>query len=283
MPTTEEQINIFQDTISWLRSDHTLAEAVQRASGQSVVYYEGRTPPLPALDTEPHEDIKVHVTKERSFEAAIRLHRGNPDTKIAVHNFASATNPGGGVTRGARAQEECLCRCSTLYPVLAQPRLMKEFYQFHRDQHDVRYTDRCIYSPGIYIIKSDTAAPMRLPKEEWVEVDIITAAAPNLRPRPYNMMNPGSGAAISVSDEDLLKIHINRARHMLSVAAINKAEILVLGAFGCGAFQNNPNIVARAYQTILSEFKGRFKEIVFAVYCSPKDMRNYEEFSSILG
>lgn len=283
MPTRLEQIEYFQDTILWLRGDPTLAAAVQRASGQSVVYYEGQTPPLPSIDAETPEELEVYVTKERSFEAAIRLHRENPKAKIAVHNFASATNPGGGVTRGAQAQEECLCRCSTLYPVLAQPRLMREFYQFHRDQHDVRYTDRCIYSPGIYIIKSDTAAPKRLPKEEWVDVDVITVAAPNLRPKPYNPMNPGSGTPISISDDDLLQLHIKRAQHMLSVAALNKAEILVLGAFGCGAFQNNPNVVARAYQSVLSEFKSRFKKITFAVYCSPSDTRNYEEFSSILG
>lgn len=283
MPTRAELVENFRDTILWLRGDHTLAAAVQHASGQSVVYYEGRTPPLPDMDIEISEGPEVYVTKERSFEAAIRLHKENPGAKIAVHNFASATNPGGGVTRGARAQEECLCRCSTLYPVLAQPRLMRDFYQFHRDQHDVRYTDRCIYSPGIYIIKSDTEAPERLPEAEWVEVDIITVAAPNLRSKPYNPMNPGSGTPISVSDDDLLHLHIQRARHMLSVAALNKAEILVLGAFGCGAFQNNPNVVARAYQSVLSEFKGRFKKITFAVYCSPRDTRNYEEFSSILG
>lgn len=283
MPTRAEQIEIFQDTISWLRGNHTLAAAVQRSSGLSVVYAEGQTPSLPAMDAETSEGPEIHVTKERSFEAAIRLNRENPGAKIAVHNFASATNPGGGVTAGSRAQEECLCRCSTLYPVLAQPRLMREYYQFHRDQHDVRYTDRCIYSPGIYIVKSDTAFPERLPKEEWVEVDVITCAAPNLRPRPNNPMNPGIGTPISLSDKELLEIHIKRARHMLSVAAINKAEILVLGAFGCGAFQNSPKVVARAYQSVLPEFKGRFKEIVFGVYCSPKDTINYEAFISILG
>lgn len=63
------------------------------------------------------------VTKSKTFEAAMRLRKERPDAKIAVLNFASATNPGGGVKSGSSAQEESLCRCSTLYPTLNQRKL----------------------------------------------------------------------------------------------------------------------------------------------------------------
>lgn len=57
----------------------------------------------------------------------------------------------------------------------------------------------------------------------------------------------------------------------------------ILGAFGCGAFENNPDVVARAYKVALNEFPKVFKKITFAVYCSPKDSRNYEAFHNVLG
>lgn len=70
---------------------------------------------------------------------------------------------------------------------------------------------------------------------------------------------------------------------MLTIAAAHGVDILVLGAFGCGAFQNEPEAVANAYREILPEFEGYFSQIVFAVYCAPWDSRNYDVFLQILG
>ena len=84
-------------------------------------------------------------------------------------------------------------------------------------------------------------------------------------------------------DAELFGYHVKRAIHMFTCAAAKGADVLVLGAFGCGAFQNNPEVVARAYRTAISEFPKVFKKIEFAVYCSPRDMRNYQVFEKILG
>ena len=70
---------------------------------------------------------------------------------------------------------------------------------------------------------------------------------------------------------------------MFSAAAQNGADILVLGAFGCGVFQNNPEVVARAYKETIATFPARFEKIEFAVYCTPSDTRNFEVFRRVLG
>lgn len=280
MGSREELIEVFEDTQRWYKEDAELAAAVKDSIAGTVVYDADNYPTLPK--SAQAQKMNVCVTKSRTFEAAMRLRKKYPDKRIAVHNFASATNPGGGVTRGSRAQEECLCRCSTLYPTLTTPDLWEKYYRFHRNRHDVRYTDTCIYTPGVWIIKTDENAPQRMQKQDWCKVDVMTCAAPNLRANPYNVMNPGSGEAVQLTDEELLKLHQKRARHMLSVAAANGAEVLVLGAFGCGAFQNKPEVVAEAYQEVLKEFAGRFAEVEFAVYCTPRDQKNYEAFRRII-
>lgn len=279
MNNRDELITIFEDTRTWYEENEALRSAVQTSIVGTKVYKAAEYPQLPAPKGTP---AVVRVSRNRSFEAAMRLAGEYPESRIAVHNFASATNPGGGVTRGSRAQEECLCRCSTLYPVLNTPELWNRFYKFHRMRQDMRYTDTCVYSPGIKIVKTDTDKPQRMKQEDWVDVDVITCAAPNLRERPYNTMNPGQGKTVKVSDSELLELHKKRAAHLLCAAAANGAEVVVLGAFGCGAFQNKPEIVAQAYRSVLEEYKDYFRVIEFAVYCTPRDSANYDAFRRIL-
>ncbi|MCR5718526.1 MAG: TIGR02452 family protein [Oscillospiraceae bacterium] len=280
MTNRDELVQIFKDTIDMIETTPALMDAVRSSRSGTKIFHEDVSPILPRNYVSRNS---VTVTRSRSFEAAMQLHREFPDERIAVHNFASATNPGGGVERGASAQEECLCRCSTLFPVLKSNRLFSEYYSFHKERHDARYTDACIWSPDIYIIKSDNQSPKRLPESEWCKVDVLTCAAPNLRNKPNNRMNPGTADAVRISDAELLELHLNRARHMLTIAAAQGDTVLVLGAFGCGAFRNPPAVVAKAYKQVLPEFDSYFKRVEFAVYCPPEHPENYKAFQKILG
>ena len=193
MNRKEQNIAIFEDTMDWIEREPALSGAVQNSIAHTVLYPAQQMPDLPEISS--RNKTKVTVTPQRTFEAAQDLLIRYPGNRAAVLNFASATNPGGGVTRGSSAQEEALCRCSTLYPCLTTPELDKGYYQYHRKQQDVRYTDACIYVPDIKIIKTDTDSPKRLPETRWQAVDVICCAAPNLREKPYNKMNPGQGKA----------------------------------------------------------------------------------------
>lgn len=69
---------------------------------------------------------------------------------------------------------------------------------------------------------------------------------------------------------------------MLTVAASQDADVLVLGAFGCGAFRNSPEVVARAYKTALEQFPKVFKKIEFAIFCTDEEQKNYHTFKATL-
>lgn len=272
-------INVFADTEEWYATDKELQESVKDSIAGTKLYMEDETPKYAAKYG---EETMIEVNKLKSFQMAMELAKEYPKRRIAVHNFASATNPGGGVRMGSRAQEESLCRCSTLYAALSTDELFEKYYQYHRKRCDTLYTDACIYTPNIKIIKTDEDLPQRMNRSEWLDVDILTCAAPNLRVRPSNFMNPSTGAPAHISDADLLKLHIKRGRHILSVAAANGVDILVLGAFGCGAFCNKPEIVAKAYRQLIDEFDGVFERIAFAIYCTPRELKNYDAFLKVM-
>ena len=278
MSTREERIEVFEDTLDWIEKDPDLAASVQSAKKNTTVFYEDD---YPAFDTSGTKAMSVTVSMDRSYQAAMRLSRENPGAKIAVMNFANAFQAGGGVTKGSSAQEESLCRTSTLYPLLYRKYLKDTFYKHHRDLNTPKASDSLVYTEGVVICKTDEDLPKRMPKEDWVTVDVITVAAPDLR-RKSNMHAALVGGGTYMNDAELFGYHVKRAMHILTCAAAKKADILVLGAFGCGAFENNPEVVARAYRTALQEFPKVFSRIEFAVYCSPMDTTNYDVFSRVL-
>lgn len=267
------RVAIFEDTMAWLRADPALKAAAEKAAANTILLDEDAAGHPNVLQGQP----RITVTRERTLECAARLHREDPARKIAVLNFASATHPGGGVVRGANAQEECLCRCTTLYPALKGEKAAPFYTLSHGS---ALHTDACLYTPGVLAVKTDTDLPERLPESEFFAFDVVSCSAPNLRPQPANAMNPGDIDPAHIADNDLLELHVRRWRQILRAAA-GLNDVLVLGAFGCGAFRNPPALVADAFQELLRRdplLAAAFKEIVFAVYCPPQDDTNYRVF-----
>ena len=270
-----ENAEVFRDTERMCRENGRLRAAIAASRREQRLIVEGVA--VDGVDLNRFEAAaKVFVSPKRTFEAAV-AYAGRMRT--CAHNFASATNPGGGVVNGSSAQEEALCRCSTLYFNLNVREMWDGFYTPHREAHDPLHNDDVIYTPGVVVFKSDTAYPRTLPEDGWRTLDVITCAAPNLRERPSNRMNSGDGdERVEISDQDLQALHERRLRRILDVAAANGAEAIVLGAFGCGAFRNDPNVVAAAARAVVVDYLHAFRAIEFAVYCRPGDSANYEAF-----
>lgn len=251
----EENVLIFQDTERLSKTNGKLnTDLKASASGQKLIL---ETDALEKTNLNIYDEpAKVIVSKKRTFEAA----KAYRDNKVAVHNFASASNPGGGVVRGSTAQEECLCRCSYLYLCLNSPDMWDGFYTPHKQARNPLHNDDIIYTPEVTVFKSDTNNPALLPENEWYKVNVITCAAPNLRAMPSNKHNTGDGKkAAKISDKEMLEIHEKRLRRILDVAVSEGNDTVILGAFGCGAFMNKANIVAYAAKNVIKDYMHAFK------------------------
>ncbi|MDN3295841.1 TIGR02452 family protein [Streptomyces ficellus] len=194
---------------------------------------------------------RFEVTGESSTQAARRLTEAAPG-QVAVLNFASARNPGGGYLNGAQAQEEALCRASALYATLLR---VPEFYDHHRAERSPFYTDRVIHSPGVPVFRDDRGGLLNSP----YTVGFLTSPAPN------------AGVITSRTPEQAARIPAalaSRAERVLETAAACGYRRLVLGAWGCGVFRNDPGQVAGAFRALLTgegRFARHFDEVVFAV------------------
>lgn len=278
MDRREMNRNIFKDTERMCKTDAELSDATNVSVANQRFIAEAEDIPTPELNIY-RKKANVVVSKKRTYEAAM-AYKGN---HVAVHNFASASNPGGGVVSGAGAQEECLCRCSNLYFCLNTPDMWGMFYMPHRAAHDPIHNDDIIYTPDIVVFKTDTDLPELMEHDDWYKVDVITCAAPNLRGNPSNRYNSGDGTrAVTLSNRELQVIHEKRLRRILDSAVMNHADTVILGAFGCGAFCNEPQVVATVAANVVRDYMYAFENIEFAVYCRPSDDSNYRVFNSVL-
>ena len=270
----EENAEIFRDTAARCRTHPRLKASIAFSRAHQRLILEGDEVSVPPCGNA--AEGRLTVSPKRTFEAASAYAR---TMKTCVLNFASAGNPGGGVVNGSSAQEEALCRCSTLYFNLNTNEMWSGFYSPHRAARDPIHNDDAIYTPRVTVFKGDTAFPAMLPESEWYEVDVISCAAPNLREHPSNQMNSGDGdRRIELSANELRTIHERRLTRILDIAAANEEEAVILGAFGCGAFRNDPSVVSAAAAAVVPHYRTRFKVIEFAVFCRPGDTRNYDAF-----
>jgi uncharacterized protein (TIGR02452 family) len=205
----------------------------------------------------------IEVANETTLAGVARL-LSDGQGPVAALNFASAKNPGGGFLSGSQAQEESLARSSALHASLMRA---WDFYEQHRASPSLLYSHAMILSPMCPVFRDDDGALLDAPQL----VTFITSAAPN------------AGAAAENRPHELPQIpdvFRRRAEYVLALAASHGYQRLVLGAWGCGVFRNDPNVVAAAFMGHLcgGAWAGRFKRIVFSVLDSSPAQETFAAF-----
>ena len=213
---------------------------------------------LPTAERTSFAETRIRVSNETTLGASLQLVQGG--VKPLALNFANGIQPGGGFLRGARAQEEVLCRSSTLHQTLVDDPM----YETHRRREFSDSTDWAIHSPDVPIFRKDDGTHLTDP---WL-LSFITCAAPYAP----DIGQPEAG--------DLLQIRIHR---VLEIARAFGHSSLVLGAWGCGAFHNDPKRTAIDFRDALeNDFAGAFSDVWFAISDWSAERRFLGPFRDIL-
>lgn len=201
----------------------------------------------PRWRSEPWPDPQVSLANETTLQAARRLVGEGRD--VVVLNFASAKNPGGGFKGGSQAQEESLARSGGLHACIHT----SEMYNANRREKNPLYTEHLIYSPAVPFFRDDDGA---LLPEPWC-CAVVTAPA----------VNAGVARKRGKSRTKIKAVMRARMARVLTLAASHGHDTIVLGAWGCGVFRNDPAEVAGLFREALDgEHRGAFSRAHFAVY-----------------
>ena len=218
---------------------------------------------------ENHNKTSYNVWNSCSFEAADRIRTTSDNSKILVLNFANPVNPGGGVHKGAWAQEETLCRKSTLLISLENENARK-YYDHNRKQNSALSSDYMIISPEVEVFRN---SDYTLAANPFI-LSVLTCAAP--------MVTADIKKMDSKEYENIL---YHRILGMICLAKALNYENLILGAWGCGAFGNDAEIIAALFYKALNQpnIKTTFKNIIMAVLDKSYSQYNFNAFNKYFG
>ncbi|MGP0063958.1 MAG: TIGR02452 family protein [Isosphaeraceae bacterium] len=267
MASRSKRAETARETLEILESGHYLARTGNRvtigdrlaaARTRSILYTPDRHDDvsrqcepilLGCIDRAPTAFEVVNAT---TLHASRELLRDDPSARVLALNFASAKNPGGGFLNGSQAQEESLARASGLYACIAP---LQAMYEANRGSSSCLYTEHMIYSPDVPVFRDDDDTLL----EEPYAVSFVTAPAVN------------AGVVREKEPRNVARIEpvmLARIEKVLSLAVVNGHDVLVLGAWGCGVFRNDPAEVAVGFARHLNgegRFRSAFRKVVFAV------------------
>jgi uncharacterized protein (TIGR02452 family) len=259
-----------------------IGDAVSRAISGTIHYSPENFADVRAqcknLLAERNYNTRFQVVNSTTFAAARALTMQAAQSGVSVEasetapyagvmslNFASAKNPGGGFLKGSQAQEECLARASALYRCIDP---VQEYYEINRSCKTALYTEHMIYSPAVPVFRDDDDV---LIDDPWC-TSIITSPAVNFGALKKNHPDLACKTA---------EIMRGRIENVLSVAVVGGCRSVVLGAWGCGVFKNDPAEMSAWFHEMICDggtFASAFENVVFAVLDGTEQRRFIEPF-----
>ena len=203
--------------------------------------------------TEKHTEMvvntanKIVVIDSDTVSAAVKY---SAMGKTCVLNMASPTTAGGGVAEGHIAQEECLFRCSNLADTITQ-----DFYPLKEGE--------ALYSKDVYFFKDVNYEYMGV-----TLVDVVTVASVNLNANStFDEETNKHIDGIVEKEDNYWDVMLAKVRLMVSLAINNDVEYMILGAWGCGVFKNDPYEITEIFNEVLLDegYADSFKQVVFAI------------------
>lgn len=243
-----ELVQIFLDTKNKYLTKYA-DETKNLIKDNTYVYID----PINDLQIMPHPkmpnqaEMEIRVTNGGTVETG---HLFANKSKTAILNFADALTPGGLIEIGAATQEENICRCSNLYASITSE-TAKRYYQDNNNlswENMGIYTDDVIYSKDVLFFKDDVTYGDVKP----YHMDVITCPAPST----------------SLPKELEETVIYNRIEKIIKVAALNKVETLILGAWGCGAFGQDADVVSKAFAKAVKKYPA-FDRVIYAIRPTP--------------
>lgn len=206
-----------------------------------------------------------------SFNAAKRTIEKYNTNNVLVLNFANPINPGGGVRIGAKAQEEDLCRRSTLLCSLESNSAAK-YYTYNKSRSDLNKSNTVMITPNVEVFKDEAGELI----ENSMNLAVISCAAPI------------SKNFKSIEEKNQYdNMFYLRILSLLLCASYYEYDYLILGAWGCGAFGNDAKDVADLFKKAIymEDLNGlkicrNFKRIDFAVLNNRKNNYNFGCFNN---
>jgi uncharacterized protein (TIGR02452 family) len=228
----EEYVKMFNDTLRECQEEKYKNDLIISLNG-SKLYKRA-----PEIRSYKEHETTIILNRKSTLECAKAIEN------VCVLNFASAISVGGGVKSGANAQEESICRASSLYYALM---LHPEYYEKNIENQPL-YTDWTIYTPNVLVIKDEFTGKHIDP----FKISVVTCPAPYY----HSVKDPS----------EIERIYNSRINVILSVMQENGHKDIVLGAWGCGAFGNDPILIAKAFRKALRLKKYTFENVYFPIY-----------------
>lgn len=231
-----------------------------------IVAHEAKLLPNQYANTQPKKNVKMEVINASTVKVIWDLYKLNK-SNIGVLNFASAKNPGGGFINGAMAQEESLAYSSNLYETQL---LHNQYYEINRKNRSMMYTHNAIYSPDVIFFRDEKFRLVESP----ITASVLTLPAVNM----------GQVKIKGESEAKAKEVMKERMEIALAILAHQGEKHIILGAYGCGVFRNNPEEVATWWHELLVDknYKSLFEGVYFAILDTSKDKKCLNAFKMMI-